>query len=381
MDYFFVKKKLPSLYIKKNDVDKFAKIIESNIYKNRAPDASSSHVAEEDSLESKRKRLENLKAKAQALKEAASEIIEIKKTESQLIPAQEGTGKILNDNRASLIQERAKQIIALQNQKKIQLSEADKAAQEKKRKLEAEKRRAAIAMQIEKSLTADLESIQEMGNKLGFTPEVQTITKKSVAKTIEAVRNAPKLSALLLQIRKEKDKYISAHSMLLAYISCALATKMEWSSETTYQKLTLAAFLHDAHLINHELAKIETLSELEKKMNLFSPEEIKAFKEHPIIAAEIARKFHEVPPDVDSIVAQHHERPDGSGFPRGLSHTRIGPLTSVFIVAHDIVSYLFKNDKVDQGNVSFNQFILENQGMYQFGNFKKVLLAVPKIQT
>ena len=91
-----------------------------------------------------------------------------------------------------------------------------------------------------------------------------------------------------------------------------------------------------------------------------------------------------MPPDVDSIIAQHHERPDGSGFPRGLTHLRIGPLATVFIVAHDIVTYLFDNDiagaNVEKG-LDLDKFIEQKSKTYQMGTFKKVIAVVPKIRS
>src|SRR6185312_15892576 len=101
------------------------------------------------------------------------------------------------------------------------------------------------------------------------------------------------------------------------YIACAIATQMDWASDSTFQKLTLAAFLHDITLSNHELAQCDTVQEaIDKKT--FTEAEIAGFRVHPAKGAEIARQFQEVPPDVDVIILQHHERPDGSGFPRGI---------------------------------------------------------------
>ena len=51
-----------------------------------------------------------------------------------------------------------------------------------------------------------------------------------------------------------------------------------------------------------------------------------AFRNYPLLSASILNKCGGFPPDVLRLVVQHRERPDGSGFPRGLSADAIHPL-------------------------------------------------------
>ena len=338
----------------------------------------------EQILEAKKKRLEYLKERAKALKAPIDpKKVEEKKQQDTIAEAH---AKSLEEKRVAMIQAKAKEIL----DRKVKADQlAAKRAKVKEEEIQAKEskeniRKIVVAKKLERELGAELEVVQEMSGKLGFNKMVQEITRQSMLETIAEVRRAPRLSELLLQLRTEKEKYISSHSMLLAYVGCALSSQMEWKSDTTYQKITLASFLHDIVLKNQELARIQTLSELAQKSKRFTKEEIKEFRDHPSTGAEIARTFTEVPPDVDSIIAQHHERPDGSGFPRGLTHLRIGPLATVFIVAHDIVTYLFDNDiagaNVEKG-LDLDKFIEQKSKTYQMGTFKKVIAVVPKIRS
>jgi hypothetical protein len=79
---------------------------------------------------------------------------------------------------------------------------------------------------------------------------------------------------------------------------------------------------------------------------------------------------------VDIIVQQHHERPNGSGFPRGLLFNYISPLSSLFIVAHDLTQeILFK-----RASFSLPNFIVEKKAVLNQGNFKKVFAALEKVK-
>lgn len=214
------------------------------------------------------------------------------------------------------------------------------------------------------------EAVQELGSQLGFTPEVQSLVKDNVSAVLSGVRKGGTLGNLLQNMEKEPKKYLSSHSVMIAHVACGIAAKMDWSSDTTFEKLTYAALLHDIHLKNHQLAQITTLEELRKSNNSFKPEEIDHFLKHPLACAETAMNFSEIPADVAAIIREHHERPDGSGFPRKLTSARIAPLSAVFIVAHDIVLGHFKNGE------SIEEFKEKYGDSLKVGNFRKVISAL-----
>lgn len=262
-----------------------------------------------------------------------------------------------------------------------QFTHQTKKEPEKNRQLE--ERRQKLLEEAQKHLIAQVDSIYSLSNQLGFNEEVQEFTRQSVLTTINKIKQAPKLSSVLIRLELDEEKYIASHSILLAFVSCAIASKLEWNSDTTSFKLTLAALLHDITLKNHKLASIQSLTELREKQALFSDEEMKAFYNHPADAAACAQKFDEIPSDVDLILSQHHERPDGSGFPKGLTSTRICPLSVVFIIAHDLVDFVLGKDK-SQNRMSesdLKEFVANYPPQYIVGNFKRVLVAVSKMKT
>lgn len=226
----------------------------------------------------------------------------------------------------------------------------------------------AITAAAPKLLEEIHETAQELLNKLGATPEVQSVVKANVQIAVKAMGKAPRLADILKRFEVDREKYIASHSMLLPQIAGALAMTMEWKSESTLQKLSLAAFLHDVPLTNQSLAAVSGLTELARRKEEFTEEEAKAYKLHPVKASELAKQFQEVPPDVDTIVLQHHERPDGSGFPRGMTQHQISPLAAVFIVAHDLVSAIF--DPATPFVLA--QFVEATKEKYASGNFRKL---------
>jgi HD-GYP domain-containing protein (c-di-GMP phosphodiesterase class II) len=214
------------------------------------------------------------------------------------------------------------------------------------------------------------ETAQSLIASLGFTPQVQELARTQTELTKKALGRSPRLSELWQKLQAAKGKYLHLHSTLCSFYSSAIASKLEWASDTTYQKLALASFLHDITLSNNDLARIGSLKELEASKSKFTEREIREYKFHPAQSCEVARQMAQVLPDVDTILLQHHEWPDGGGFPRGLSASYIHPLASVFIVAHDLV-----NRQLEHSH-GLQEYVAANGARFQGSHFKKILKAI-----
>lgn len=175
---------------------------------------------------------------------------------------------------------------------------------------------------------------------VGFTEEVRVLTEETVNHSVETILDNPKLSVWLEKILPIREDYISAHSLVLAYLACGISSLIGWVSKETFYKLTLAAMLHDIAILDDDLAKFQTRNDLDKVIGIRSPANIHLFLSHPENAAKIVKSAGGFPADVDLIILQHHERVDGSGFPRGLKEKDIHPLALVLIIAHELTSYM-----------------------------------------
>lgn len=224
--------------------------------------------------------------------------------------------------------------------------------------------------------TMAVETVREIALNIGFTPEVQKIFKSGVALVIKSVSKNPGLAGLIQKMLTDRTRYISAHSVATAQLACAMAQSMDWRSETTFQKLTMASMLHDVTLRNENLCQIKTLKELEVNKDHFTSEEITAYQTHPVQISQMVKSFQDIHADVDLIISQHHESPLGGGFPKGLPGGRISPLACLFIVAHDLADAL-----VEKGmSFDLNEFMESRKELYNSGNFKKALAALPKAE-
>lgn len=118
------------------------------------------------------------------------------------------------------------------------------------------------------------------------------------------------VSALATAIGK-RDPYTAGHQQRVAQLACAIAHEMGGFDDDRLKGLRMAATIHD-------IGKLYVPAEILAKPGQLSEPELALIKTHPQAGFDILGEV-EFPWPIASIVQQHHERLDGSGYPRGLS--------------------------------------------------------------
>ena len=106
-----------------------------------------------------------------------------------------------------------------------------------------------------------------------------------------------------------KDPYTSGHSLRVALISKRLAQECDLGEEKA-ERLYLAGLLHD-------IGKIGVPEATLTKEGRLTDDEFEQMKRHPMLGATILGGIRQLD-DVIVGILNHHERPDGLGYPRGL---------------------------------------------------------------
>jgi PAS domain S-box-containing protein len=140
-------------------------------------------------------------------------------------------------------------------------------------------------------------------------------SEQKLVGTLESLRKAVGTTIrVMVSAVETRDPYTSGHQTRSAGLARAIATEMELPEETI-EGIRLACSIHD-------IGKLSIPAEILSKPIKLSEIEFSFIKEHP-------RKGYEILKDVESpwpmaeIVLQHHERMDGSGYPRNLKGEEI----------------------------------------------------------
>lgn len=121
------------------------------------------------------------------------------------------------------------------------------------------------------------------------------------------------------------------HSMMVSMISVMLGMKHEWVKPATLEKLSLGGFLHD---IGKSKLPPEILA---KPVSALTRDERIIYESHVEIGVQLLSQAKTMPDDILLMVLEHHERSDGSGFPKKLKDLHISPLARVVSLANAFV--------------------------------------------
>jgi putative nucleotidyltransferase with HDIG domain len=171
------------------------------------------------------------------------------------------------------------------------------------------------------------------GRTIGVASLIQDVTEQveaqeEVRRQAEQLRRTVEGAVLAMShVVETRDPYTAGHERRVAELATAIAGEMGMDGEE------LDALRH-AGLI-HDIGKIAVPAEILAKPGRLSEVEFNLIKQHPASGFDILEVIDFGRP-VAEIVLQHHERLDGSGYPRGLSGEDILPEARILAVA-DVV--------------------------------------------
>ena len=240
--------------------------------------------------------------------------------------------------------------------------------------------------ELQEEIEQESASIEEVENE-GLTPNIEegpfkmekTIVQKVHAKMDKTLKHMKKnrdIAKLLkkMNVSRDEDRYYQNRIKLCLNISSSLAKVLGWDSDASLEKLIYVIYLHDICLMKRtDLAKIFYKVELEVlDLDLAEKELV---LNHASIAANLAKNDHHAPPEADIIIAQHHELPDGNGFPDGINGTRVKPYAAILCITIHFAQYILDNPNWDLKN-----YVAANKNKFRGGTFTKVFNALTKLQ-
>ena len=145
-----------------------------------------------------------------------------------------------------------------------------------------------------------------------------------------------------------KDKYTYGHVERVVFYCTLLSEKLGLSDQDK-KNIIYSAYLHD-------IGKINIPEEILMKSDPLTEEEWEIMKSHPQKSVEIIGKINSLQ-DLVPIILQHHERYDGTGYPKKLKGKEIHYLARVLMVADSFDA--MTSIRPYQPRKSYNQAVRE----------------------
>ncbi len=182
-----------------------------------------------------------------------------------------------------------------------------------------------VAKEIQIEATALIGRVMtdvKMGRVIDITP-----VANMGSSMVQSLINNQNALACVTRLR-EKDRYLMEHSFNVSVLMGILGSAMGYSGDVLHEMVT-GALLHD-------IGKIQVSDDVLHKPGQLTPEEWGEMKNHVTYGEEVLRETPGITDIMLDICAQHHERLDGSGYPRGLVeaelpiHSRMSSVVDVY---------------------------------------------------
>lgn len=237
------------------------------------------------------------------------------------------------------------------------------------------------AAEAQKTYTESMVSMERMFEELeaGIVPRPDTL-RQVVSNVFSRVLDdsAGMLSLLFLQKMKRFDRTLASHALDVCTLSLIVA-QTYGIPEGEMEALGAGALLHD-------IGYVRLPRNLYRKSHDLTEQERTVMQQHPALGQAILREAKEDRDAVVRIVAEHHERSDGSGFPHKLQGDSLSVLAQLVglvdaydgmvsrrggrpaMLPHDAIRQLFRLGDTGQYAKELIQAMIGSLGVYPIGS-------------
>lgn len=155
--------------------------------------------------------------------------------------------------------------------------------------------------------------------------------KRTIEKCVDSILRNPAAMLWLTQIRN-KDDYTAEHSLRTAIYAISLGRRLDMLPRELVD-IGMCGMLHD-------LGKIKVPLPILTKNGRLSADEYLIMQTHADSGRKLLMSTSDVPPAAVDAAYCHHERLDGSGYPRGLRHDKIPQVAKLVAIvdAYDAIT-------------------------------------------
>lgn len=182
--------------------------------------------------------------------------------------------------------------------------------EEKRRRMEVLKERRSKLNKTAKRYEKSVVSMRKLTQVMFASPEQALHMADEVVESMVSELTVDTEVTIQLVNLKGKSESSYYHSLNVAALSLVLGQKLGLDAKQLHV-LGLGALFHD---LGHQ----EIPSQILLKKQPLTPAEEKIYQRHPYLGVELANKLGVLPKEAIDIIGQHHERLDGSGYPKGL---------------------------------------------------------------
>jgi len=176
------------------------------------------------------------------------------------------------------------------------------------------------------------ELLQETIKNYGFDPGLAKLCEKNIEWSCYVFSKNKEMDQIN-EVIHLKSSYASKLHGLQTLISAKLLDELDWFSEASLFKLSLASFLQENIFESINVLKIYHYQDFLKQKDNLSFIEQESFLNSSQKMEKILNEFKKLPPDIAFFLDQQWEMPKGEGYPKRLKWSQVGKMSQVFILS------------------------------------------------
>jgi len=197
----------------------------------------------------------------------------------------------------------------------------------------------------------------------GPTASIIKESKQGIFQVVDLILSDKDVSQSMLSLLSH-DYYTYTHSVNVGVLSVSLVRALYGDDDTdTFHELGAGFFFHD-------LGKVRVSNAIINKRGKLDEAEMSEMRTHPYKGYKILEETGHLTKEAELIALQHHERSDGTGYPRGLKGTEIHEYGRICSIA-DVYDALTSKRSYHRGRNSYEALELMREQM--LGHFERKL--------
>jgi response regulator RpfG family c-di-GMP phosphodiesterase len=194
-----------------------------------------------------------------------------------------------------------------------------------------------LAEQKMESVDQAMAMVKNIINQLGVDLDNIRLLKTINARSMTMLSESPSIYSFVKRFKKNcSEEFLRA--TLTSYLASLVIDKFDWTSAQVKEKAALASILCDMVLDKHDFQDyylaVKSGDAISDKM-----------RSHPVdVAQKLCARRGLIPQETITIIEQHHELPNGKGYPLGISSNRFNQLSCIFILSQQFIELLFHAD-------------------------------------
>lgn len=169
---------------------------------------------------------------------------------------------------------------------------------------------APVEKKIASLLNMTEQNMSEIFAQMRVPEETAEDTQKVIKSYVDLMTSNPKTLAVILKLVSHGE-YLYYHSIAVAIFSMFIAKASGQFNRRMLEIVGLGGFMHD-------IGKTQLSKDVTDASQDLTPEQWREMRSHPKLGLKMIEQTPNVPDEVRYIVYQHHEQPDGKGYPNGL---------------------------------------------------------------